>query len=398
MKKFTTLLAVFLVFNLGYSYNWNPLGTVQMNASKICFGITFSHYVICADDGIYLYNIMTHETEFYTYGLPVTGATYLDSERILVTMGDGSWSDGIWTFNLQTHQFEVVEWFVYPNFLYFDEFANTYWVGSDWGGLLKSQDGLNWVEDIYFTAKPCGTMTGYGQHLVVTAIANLSNVYWSDDSGETWNASENFPFISDMSFSPNGLLYGIFPDYSDSSGLWKSDDFGNSWQNVFYADNMSAVGFDCFGDPFVGWKDNLGIARYNPLAPPPGLTFLNSGLPNLCINKIQINPTMSAPAIFVCTDAGVYFSMDYMVGLEEQKQNENKEISFYPNPATSLVNIKSKNTINQISILNNLGLVVCRCDFDSRSIQINTADFEKGIYFIQVDTPSGFITEKLIIQ
>jgi hypothetical protein len=395
MKKLTTLLFAFLIWVSGFAYSWNQVGAVQMNASGICFGITFSEWVICSDDGFYLYNIGTHETTFYTYGLPVTGAAYLDAERILITMGDGSYSDGIWTFDLQTHQFEVVEWVVNPNFLYHDDLTGTYWVGSDWGGLYKSQDGLNWEEDINFLAKPCGTMTGYGEHLVVTAIANLSNIYWSDDSGETWNASEIFTVISDMSFCPNGLLYGVYPDNSNSSGLWKSEDFGNTWQIVFYANNMRAVGFDCFGNPFLGWKENLGIASFDASAPPPGLTWLNEGLPNLNINKIQINPTMSAPALFVCTEAGVYVSQDYWLGIDETQQNQ---ISFSPNPATENLTIKSEIRLNSLKLSSISGKQILSMKINTNQHQLDVSNLEAGIYLLEIEAEGRFFVRKLVVE
>lgn len=395
MKRYAILLIAILIWSSGFAYSWNQIGTVQMNASKICFGITFSEWVICSDDGIYLYNISTHETVFYTYGLPVTGAAYLDAERILVTMGDGSWSDGIWTFDLQTQQFEVVEWVVYPNFLYHDDLTGTYWVGSNWGGLYKSQDGVNWEEDINFLAKPCGTMTGYGEHLVVTAIADLSNIYWSDDSGETWNASEIFPVISDMSFSPNGLLYGVFPDNSNSSGLWKSEDFGNTWQIEFYSDYMSAIGFDCFGNPFVGWEENLGIASYDPSAPPPGLTFINNGLPSLNINRIQINPTMSAPALFVCTDAGVYVSQDYWLGIDEHKPNW---ISISPNPTSENLTIKSEIRMNSLKLSSISGKQILTMKVDESQQQLDVSHLEPGIYLLEIEAEGRFFVRKLVVE
>ncbi len=395
MKKFAILLPAFLLWISGFAYTWNQIGTVQMNASKICFGITFSEWVICSDDGFYLYNISTHETAFYTYGLPVTGAAYLDAERILVTMGDGSYSDGIWTFDLQTHQFTVVEWVIKPNFLYRDDLTGAYWVGSDWGGLYKSQDGLNWEEDINFLAKPIGIMSGYGQHLVVTAIANLSNIYWSDDSGETWNASELFTYISDMCFSPNGLIYGVFPDNSNSSGLWKSEDFGNTWQIVFYSDNMSSIGFDCFGNPFVGWNENLGIARYDTAAPPPGFTWLNEGLPNLNINKIQINPTMSAPALFVCTDAGVFYNSDYWLGIEEKEQNE---ISISPNPTTGFINVKSKSPMSSLKLFTISGIEILEMNIHENQQQLDVSVLEAGIYLLEIEIEGRFYVKKLVVE
>jgi hypothetical protein len=77
---------------------------------------------------------------------------------------------------------------------------------------------------------------------------------------------------------------------------------------------------------------------------------------------------------------------------------EHPTIAIFPNPAKNFVNIKSQIPISQISILNNLGLVVFDGDFESLSVQVNTSGFNKGIYIIQVKTVAGSIVKKLVIQ
>ncbi len=79
-------------------------------------------------------------------------------------------------------------------------------------------------------------------------------------------------------------------------------------------------------------------------------------------------------------------------------ENDIQEIAIFPNPATNSVNIKSQNTISQISIINNFGQVVFSGNFDSNSVQVNTSGFNKGIYMIQVKTLEGSIVRKLVIK
>ena len=54
--------------------------------------------------------------------------------------------------------------------------------------------------------------------------------------------------------------------------------------------------------------------------------------------------------------------------------------------------------LGRIMIMNNIGQVVYNNVVDGKSIQVNTSNLQKGIYFIQVETPKGMVTEKLIIQ
>ena len=79
-------------------------------------------------------------------------------------------------------------------------------------------------------------------------------------------------------------------------------------------------------------------------------------------------------------------------------EKDNDGITIFPNPATNFVNIKSQNTISQISIINNLGLMVFSGNFESNSVQVNTSGFNKGIYMIQVKTEEGSLVKKLVIQ
>jgi hypothetical protein len=77
---------------------------------------------------------------------------------------------------------------------------------------------------------------------------------------------------------------------------------------------------------------------------------------------------------------------------------ENPTVTIFPNPTPNFVNIKSQHSINQISIINNFGQAVFSGDFESLSVQVNTAGFGKGIYVIQVKTVAGIVVRKLVIQ
>gem|GEM_PF-452770 len=348
MKKYAFIILLLSFFTPARAYNWIPFGPDTINALNICFeaGPTFG--VICASNGMYIFEDNIQEWVFFSYGgLPVRGAVNLTPTTILVAMGNMSWSDGIYTFDLLSHQFAVVEWVVDPSYIiYYDEipagetgsYTGAFFAGSRYNGLYTSADGYNWTEVPFFTGKACLAMACYQQHLVVSCNGN-NEMYLSDDYGGSWNqAPIPTPWISDMKFNNEGELYGIFPDHSNSSGLWHSVDFGNTWQNSFYSDNMGAVGYDAVGDLFVGWEALFapyyeGIAIYNPSAPPPGLTFLNEGLPNTSINKILWNPTMSVIAIFCCTAGGVYYCNDYLTAVDGQGKSA-PDLLICPNPVT----------------------------------------------------------------
>lgn len=412
MKKTIVIIWLSVLTIPLYSYTWVPFCPDTINANNICFGVGSWKGVICTDDGMYLWEDDIMEWSYYTYGLPVTGAAYLDTERILVAMGAGTYSDGVYTFNLQTHQFEVVEWMINPNFLIQSFSTGKYYIGCQFGGLYESADGLSWTSVPYFDGKSCTAIDFYENHMVISEVSNIYNIYLSDDYGETWQESSvGSSMITDLKFSFEGDLYGIFPGYSNSSGLWSSADWGNTWEVEFWSDNMSAVGFDATSTSFVGWESptigNEGIAIYTPGTVPPNLTFLNEGLPNLNINKILMNPFMSAIAIFCCTDAGVYVCYNYMVGVDKCNV-ESEKISIYPNPFSNYTEIAFSITENEITTLEIysitgkqiMNMEVYGHTVTRQSIIWNPAvegrNLQEGIYFIKLIQGQSSIVRKVV--
>jgi hypothetical protein len=73
-----------------------------------------------------------------------------------------------------------------------------------------------------------------------------------------------------------------------------------------------------------------------------------------------------------------------------------KSFSVYPNPATSVVNITSKNLISQITVINFLGQKVLSVANSSANAAVNIASLLAGTYALQVITPQGTATVKVV--
>jgi hypothetical protein len=72
--------------------------------------------------------------------------------------------------------------------------------------------------------------------------------------------------------------------------------------------------------------------------------------------------------------------------------------SIFPNPATDVVNIVTGSNLQQVRIMNNNGQLVFNRVVDGQSLRINTSDFQTGVYFMEIHTTEGVITEKLVIR
>jgi hypothetical protein len=70
----------------------------------------------------------------------------------------------------------------------------------------------------------------------------------------------------------------------------------------------------------------------------------------------------------------------------------------YPNPATSRVNIKAGNEINSVRVYNHLGQLVYEAKGASRIMNLNTEQFNSGLYIFKVQTNDGLFVESVIIE
>lgn len=91
--------------------------------------------------------------------------------------------------------------------------------------------------------------------------------------------------------------------------------------------------------------------------------------------------------------AQVIVNLAVTVGVTENGENE--YIAVYPNPASTFIRIQSNGEINNVRLVNTIGQVVYN---NSTNTEIDISNFEKGIYFIQVDTKNGTTTQKILIQ
>ena len=73
-------------------------------------------------------------------------------------------------------------------------------------------------------------------------------------------------------------------------------------------------------------------------------------------------------------------------------------ISIYPNPANDFVKISGNDNINSIKVYNCLGMMVEEIEVDANEAEINTSDYNTGIYFFDVMTENGNRIQKVLIR
>lgn len=407
MKKLTLIILTLIVSEVCFSYTWENFGPIGIKANKLCLldDPEFNYAVICVDSGFYFTsNTWMPVWEYYEF--PITGAAPLDEDNILVIAGNGSYSDGIYNFNLITHEFEVIEYCMNPKFIIKGGSEPRYFVGHE-SGLMESVNGITWTANSNFDSMSCIEMTSYfdSEYLALATNNPIDNVYFSEDDGASWTQIQSDFQISELLLGWNGWLAGICSENSSYCGFYRKN--GMQWENEFYSENINTLGSDNTGTPFIGWYDALfedkGIARYKFNNPNSGLMFLNEGLLNLNINDIPMPfEYIGGNIVFCCTDQGVFYCNDFALGINSIDL-ENNYVILYPNPISNTkylnIEIPNKSNLNQIRIYSQTGVLIIKIDLDSiqnESTTININDLKVGSYYIKIIGEKNTWSKKLI--
>jgi hypothetical protein len=407
MKKLTLIILTLIVSEVCFSYTWENFGPIGIKANKLCLldDSEFNYAVICVDSGFYFTsNTWMPVWEYYEF--PITSAAPLNEDNILVIAGNGSYSDGIYNFNLLTHEFEVIDYCMNPKFIIKGGSDSRYFVGHE-SGLLESVDGITWTANSNFDSMSCIDMTSYfdSEYLALATNTSTNNIYFSEDDGTNWTQIQSDFQISELLLGWNGWLAGICSENTSYCGFYTRN--GIQWENEFYSDKINTLGSDNTGTPFIGWYDALfedkGIARYKFNNLNPGLMFLNEGLPNLNINDIPMPfKYFGGNIIFCCTDQGAFYCNDYAVGINSIK-SDNNHVTLFPNPIynNQFLNVKVRvnHYLNHILIYSQKGILVKKIELntsqkESTTIIIN--DLKKGIYYIKIISSNETWSQKLI--
>lgn len=393
IKKILTLIIFLPLFC--NAYHWNPVTPDSVHALNICFDAGYP-FVVATTKGLLMNDGPSYSWVSYNYGLPVWEVIAdPDSSGVLIlVMGNGSYSDGIYKFYVNTHTFRVLEWIINPTFIKFNKLDHRFYAGTRFHGMKVSEDGIHWSDVPYFSGKAAAAMDIFDSHITVVQENNLFATYISSDTGNTWQQSTSSVPIHDLAYNHFGKLYGVYTGMSNSSGLYSSSDFGQTWDLEQYDMGMNTVGFDVIQNVFTGWHQpagqTLGVAVYDSNS--HEFSFMNSGLPCRNINKFKVNPIMSSIAIFACTDSGVYFTNDYMSELGAEGIENGNDVKISPNPARELIKFSFTETQEgEILLFDSGGRKLGGVRFTNGEAIIKCSDFRPGIFLYRVKNKEGFV-------
>jgi len=86
------------------------------------------------------------------------------------------------------------------------------------------------------------------------------------------------------------------------------------------------------------------------------------------------------------------------VGINNNPTKELESAIMFPNPATDILYIDSKNEILNLKVLNTAGQMVYNKNINLLKTQFEVSSLQAGIYFVQIETVNGISTQKIIVK
>lgn len=184
--------------------------------------------------------------------------------------------------------------------------------------------------------------------------------------------------IADL--NPNGSslnTYNSFFVYNDKL-LFTGVDFNDSTKGTLWA-------YDFNNTPVSIAPNNVTSADvstdfYKPIVFNNSLYFAA---------EYEINNTQSGEELWKLTDSNLSTSKEGFTNLE---------FNIYPNPASDLITINSKNVIDTIEIYNLLGERVVLKGANKSKLTLNISSLSKGIYLVKLKKEHQEFYKKLIIE
>jgi hypothetical protein len=398
MRPIFLAIFLFAVFSAS-AFECNPFGpsvdeitVAQINTLPHSYGVIQDEEkkLILLEGGSY------NEYSYGGGGLTIKSIWQKDENTLMVTMGDGSYSDGVWDFDLSTHSWTINEWFAFPNFMQYCSSNSSYYLGTGQGTFV-SPDAETWTRIQDLGMDDCTDFTNYGEHLACL-IDNY--VYTSHDSGQTWQDA-NAPHFETIRFTDTGVLYGIMAQLSDSDGLWRSYDYGETWDVVFYSSDMSCIGPN-FGEYLpLGWSqsDYMGSTVFL-LDGDDNLIELEH--PNLytAVKQMDIFHLINTPSFYVLNDSGCFYLTNFLnIAADDPIAPEAPEMTLYPNPNHGLLRLKLENPAGgeSLKLYNLRGQLLQHLAIDASTSEhlswdLNRAaagDLPSGMYFVRREDAAG---------
>lgn len=169
------------------------------------------------------------------------------------------------------------------------------------------------------------------------------------------------------------LIRPLRPFLANESGPWE-------WWDPNSPISQSVVG-EIGGNPITAHMASLNS---NPdMSPEKGMAYLDT-----------INGYILPRIMCVLELEGSVCSPDNV-----SENNKEEKFSVYPNPANNRITIAASSAIRNVRMFDLTGKVMnSREGVNAASLNMDVAEYPAGVYFIQIDTENGRLTQRVIVE
>ena len=190
--------------------------------------------------------------------------------------------------------------------------------------------------------------------------------------------------IGNGAFSYNNLTSVTIPN--SITNIEKYAFFFNKLTSVTFEanSNIGSIGMDAFGD-------NAGLTSITlPTHAHPNFTEYTDGNDNIYNEGDAITDF----------ETSYITNEEILVTIFNVAKIVDNSINIYPNPATSIINIESDNTLGSVIIINQMGQVVySNTNLQmNKSIQVDVSSHKQGIYIVRTVNNGSVNLSKIAIK
>ena len=297
------------------------------------------------------------------------------------------------------------------------------WDGNKWNklgtGLKLKNNGRVWVKHILEDA--AGNIYVAGKFDTAGNVEVQNFAVW-DPKTETWrNPGGTDGEIKSMYNDGNAIyLAGKFQyagNLSNANNIAKYNISAKSWEKLGNGTNDTVTAITKQGNDIYigGWFTNasgvpaMSVAKYS--IDSSKFVSLGSGLKYGTMPAIITDMTIFKNELYISgrfTSAGKFMASNFAkwtkipVDVKENDGVKQNEIECYPNPVSEILNIKIMSNDNQpitIDVYNQLSqkFMTREVNNDSKEIEINTHNYQNGIYFVRIGIGNIVYFKKVIV-
>ena len=238
-------------------------------------------------------------------------------------------------------------------------------------------DGL--VCGTYYNLKQTQVLNSVRTYITSNSVAQAEIILYIIDSlSFTSGAFGNATYTSDLyTLTATDVSNGYFDMSIATLSGWDPSTNSNTWENL----TLSAGGYYLAVELFSG-----------------GGTYHVRIVDDATVTQPAWSSAIWYPQDQAYSNGNAFairMNMGANVGINENVANE---VSIYPNPTSDVLNISTNsNNLSELTVKDITGKIVLSQNFYAK-VSINTKNYSKGIYLIDVKNNLGKVSEKISVQ